>query len=245
MTRESGSPVAASASISPQRRRIHLMRHGAVDYFRADGRAVPPEGVALNDRGRAQADAAGRLFAEHGVRFDRVVTSGLARTRETAARVLAAAGQAAPVEAVAAFEEIRPGRLADLPADRIEDAFTGAFRARDDIEAQRFLGGESVGELLDRVLPAFQALLDDPQWSELLLVLHGGVNRALISRALAGRRAFFGGLEQLPACINLIDCGPDDLVVRAVNLAPTQWLQRDERLTTLEKLYAEYRRYVR
>jgi probable phosphoglycerate mutase len=221
------------------------MRHGAVDYFTPDGRAVPPEGVPLNSRGRAQADAAGRLFAEHGVSFDRVITSGLARTRETAERVLAAAGQGAAVESVPALEEIRPGRLAELPADQVEEAFTGAFRSRDDIEAQRFLGGESVGELLDRVLPAFEALLADRQWNELLLVLHGGVNRALISRALAGRRAFFGALEQLPACINLIDAGPADLVVRAVNLAPTQWLQRDERLTTLEKLYAEYRAYVR
>jgi probable phosphoglycerate mutase len=221
------------------------MRHGAVDYFTTDGRAVPPEGVPLNAHGRDQAEAAGRLFAEHGVRFDRVVTSGLARTRETAERVLAAAGQSAAIGEVAAFEEIRPGRLADLPAHQVEEAFLGAFRSRDDIEAQRFLGGESVGEMLDRVLPAFDALLADPDWSELLLVLHGGVNRALISRALAGRRAFFGSLEQLPACINLIDAGPADLVVRAVNLAPTQWLQRDERVTTLEKLYAEYRRYVR
>jgi probable phosphoglycerate mutase len=237
--------VAPKTSIPSARRRIHLMRHGAVDYFRPDGRAVPPDGVALNTRGREQADAAGRLFADHGVRFDRVVTSGLARTRETAERVLAAAGQRIGVEAVAAFEEIRPGRLAELPADQVEEAFTGAFRSRDDIEMQRFLGGESVGELLDRVLPAFDTLLADPHWNELLLVLHGGVNRALISRALAGRRAFFGALEQLPACINLIDAGPADLVVRAVNLAPTQWLQRDERLTTLEKLYAEYRAYVR
>lgn len=225
------------------RRRIHLMRHGAVDYFAPDGRAVPPESVALNAAGRAQADAAGRLFADHGVRFDRVMTSGLARTLETARRVLeAAASHPLPIAVEPAFEEIRPGRLADLPAHRVEEAFLGAFRARDDIESQRFLGGESVGELLDRVLPAFDALLADPGWTELLLVLHGGVNRALISRALAGRRAFFGPLEQLPACINLIDVGPADLVVRAVNLSPTQWLQRDERSTTLEKLYAEYRR---
>jgi probable phosphoglycerate mutase len=227
------------------RRRIHLMRHGSVDYFGSDGRAVPPEGVVLNDAGRAQADAAGRLFGEQGVRFDRVVTSGLPRTVETAGRVLGAAMQSLPIEVDARFEEIRPGRLADLPAHRVEEAFLGAFRAREDIEAQRFLGGESVGEMLDRVLPAFDALIADGGWTELLLVLHGGVNRALISRALAGRRAFFGPLEQLPACINLIDVGPADLVVRAVNLAPTQWLQPGERVTTLEKLYADYRRYVR
>src|SRR5258706_366845 len=42
----------------PQRRRVYLMRHGEVSYF-PDGRPVPPEGVPLNDEGRAQARAAG------------------------------------------------------------------------------------------------------------------------------------------------------------------------------------------
>ena len=72
----------------PVRRRLYLMRHGSVDYFTADGTPVPPHTVPLNDAGRAQADAAGALFAAAGVRFDRVLASGLARTVETAQRVL-------------------------------------------------------------------------------------------------------------------------------------------------------------
>jgi broad specificity phosphatase PhoE len=71
-------------------------------------------------------------------------------------------------------------------------------------------------------------------------VLHGGVNRALISRVLAGSRAFFGRIEQAPACINIIDVGADDLVLRGVNLAPTQWLHERERHTTMEKLLAQF-----
>ncbi|HEX7687609.1 MAG TPA: phosphoglycerate mutase family protein, partial [Burkholderiaceae bacterium] len=66
------------------------MRHGSVDYFAADGTPVPPYAVPLNATGRAQADAAGALFAQAGVAFDRVIASGLARTVETATRVLAA-----------------------------------------------------------------------------------------------------------------------------------------------------------
>jgi broad specificity phosphatase PhoE len=72
------------------RRRLFLMRHGSVTYFDASGRPYPPETVPLNDEGRAQADAAGHAFAAAGVRFDRVIVSGLPRTVETAARVLAA-----------------------------------------------------------------------------------------------------------------------------------------------------------
>lgn len=226
----------------PQRRRIYLMRHGSVDYFRADGSAAPPDTVALNEQGREQADAAGTLFAECEVNFDRVLTSGLARTVETAQRVLVAARQNLAIEIEPALQEIRPGRLADIPPEQVRDAFLGAFQAGPGIESQRFLGGESVGELLDRTLPAFDALLASPGWRNLLLVLHGGVNRALISRSLAGQRAFFGRLEQLPACINILDAGAGDLVVRAVNLAPMQWLQTREQSTTMEKLLMQYLR---
>src|SRR5687768_16713862 len=112
----------------PQRRRIYLMRHGSVDYFRADGSPVQPHTVPLNEAGRAQADAAGALYAECGVRFDKVIVSGLARTVETALRVLAAAGQSLPLEHEPALEEIRGGKLADIPPDEVEAAFLGAFQ---------------------------------------------------------------------------------------------------------------------
>jgi len=228
-------------SHKPQRRRIHLMRHGSVDYFRADGSPVHPHTVPLNEAGRQQADAAGALFAQCGVRFDKVIISGLNRTTETATRVLQAAGQSLPLEIEAELEEIRGGKLADIPPDEIEAAFLGAFTRG--IESQRFLGGESVGELLDRALPAFERILQRDDWSNLLMVLHGGVNRALLARAMTGTRGFFGRLEQLPACINIIDVGRhDDLVVRTVNLAPTQWLHQHESMTTMEKLLAQYLR---
>jgi len=224
------------------RRRIYLMRHGSVDYFRADGTPLPPLTVPLNASGRAQADAAGALYAQCGVRFDRVIVSGLQRTVETAERVLAAAGQYLPLEREPALEEIRGGRLSDIAPDEIEAAFLGAFQAAPGLEARRFLGGESVGELLDRALPAFQRIVARDDWTSLLMVLHGGINRALLARAMTGERAFFGALEQLPACINIVDVGADHMIVRAVNLAPTQWLHQHENQTTMEKLLAQYRR---
>jgi probable phosphoglycerate mutase len=225
-----------------KRRRIYLMRHGSVDYFRADGTPLPPLTVPLNAAGRTQADAAGQLYAACGVRFDRVVVSGLQRTVETAERVLAAAGQPLPLEHEPGLEEIRGGRLSDIAPEEIEAAFLGAFQSGPGLEQRRFLGGESVGEFLDRTLPAFERIVRRDDWTCLLLVLHGGVNRALLSRALTGERAFFGALEQLPACINIVDVGADHMIVRAVNLAPTQWLHQDESQTTMEKLLAQYLR---
>ena len=79
----------------------------------------------------------------------------------------------------------------------------------------------------------------DPKIRE---VVDESINRGLLSYALAGQRCYLGRMEQAPACINVLDVGPLDMVVRAVNLAPTQWLHERERHTTMEKLLAQFLR---
>ena len=226
------------------RRRIYLMRHGSVTYFDAAGKPVLPEQVPLNEAGRAEADGAGAAFAAAGVRFDRVITSSLPRTRETAARVLAVTGQEIEAEAWPELAEIRGGRLSNIPTDGLKRAFTGAFDGLVD-PGQRFLGGESVGELMDRVHPALERLRADADWDTALLVLHGGVNCAILSLALTGQRVFLGNLAQTAGCINALDVGADehDWVVRFVNYAPPAPLQATARATTMEELFRQYQTF--
>lgn len=228
---------------SQQRRRVYLMRHGSVTYFDAGGKPVLPESVPLNELGRAQATAAGRMFAGEQVRFDRVIVSGLPRTVETATRVLAETAQAIPIETWPELEEIRGGRLAAIPDAELLVAFTGAFEGMVG-EDKRFLGGESVGELMDRIHPAIERLRADQDWDTVLLVLHGGVNCAILSLALTGQRMFLGGLAQTAGCINALDVGRDarDWVLRFMNYAPPAPLQADTRATTMEQLYEQYRK---
>jgi probable phosphoglycerate mutase len=116
-----------------------------------------------------------------------------------------------------------------------------AFRGVVPLET-RFLGGESIGELFDRVLPELDALLADPGWDVLLLVLHGGVNRAILGRALTGERVFLGAFEQSPACINVVDVAADGAsIVRAVNHTAYDPAHADApRTTTMEHLWEEY-----
>jgi probable phosphoglycerate mutase len=219
------------------------MRHGSVTYFDEAGKPYLPESVSLNEDGRAQADAAGRAFAAAGVRFDRVIVSGLPRTVETAARVLAVTGQAIQAETWPELEEIRGGRLSAIPRNELKRAFTGAFEGLVPAD-RRFLGGESVGELMDRVHPAVARLRADPGWETVLLVLHGGVNCAILSLALTGQRLFLAGLAQAPGCINALDVGADerDWVVRCVNHSPPDPLQPGARATTMELLFEQYRK---
>lgn len=231
-----------TTELPARRRRIYLMRHGSVTYFDASGRPQLPETVPLNTDGRAQALAAGAAFAAQGVRFDRVIVSGLPRTLETAALVLSQTGQQIETETWPELAEIRGGRLSEIADDALRDAFVGAFAGMVE-EDRRFLNGEAIGSLLDRVHPAIARLRADPGWDTVLLVLHGGVNRAILSYALTGQRLFLGGLAQTAGCINVLDVGADalDWVVRIVNLSPPALLQTATRGTTMETLYEQYR----
>lgn len=215
------------------RRRIYLMRHGAVSYFDGTGRPVRPDEVTLDAEGRRQAAAAAELLEP--VVLDRVVASGLPRTMETAAIV----APGAEIEVWPELREIRGSRLDAIPERELEEAFVHAFRGVVPPD-KRFLGGESIGSLLDRVVPAVEGLAAEGGWDTALLVLHGAVNRAILSYALTGDRVFFGHFEQAPGCINVIDVG-DEWIVRAVNVAPTDLVHASTRLTTMEHYWSQYR----
>ncbi|GLV48997.1 phosphoglycerate mutase [Thermus sp. LT1-2-5] len=210
------------------RRRLLLLRHGEVDYF-PEGKPVPPEGVGLTDTGRKQAEAVGELLRE--VPLDLAIHTGVPRTEETLRILLK--GRNVPVEAWPEFQEIRPGRLKDLPDP--QRAFQEAFHPRD--LSERFLGGERYADFLARVLPTYERLLLRP-WDTLLLVAHGGVIRALLSYALTGKEGFLP-LEVHPCGLSILDLGEPPLL-RVHNLTPYELLPQT-RLSTMEALWLAYR----
>ena len=208
------------------------MRHGAVSYFEPDGRPVAPDDVPLTDEGREQALAARAIL--EGVGLDRVIASGLPRTTETAALV-------APEHELETWPELREitgERFSSIPAEELEETFVHAFRGVVPNE-KRFLGGETIGELFERVVPAVERLVADDAWDTALVVAHGAVNRAILSYALTGRRMFLGRFEQAPGCLNVLDVG-DDWIVRAVNVAPVDLVHRTTRQTTMELSWELY-----
>ena len=217
------------------RRRLYLMRHAEVSYFGDDGAPVDPRTVPLNQEGVEQALAVAESL--RGIELDRVVTSGLPRTLETAARV----APHVPAESWPDLGEIQGGRLSEIPDEALEREFVHAFRGVIPNES-RFLRGESIGELFDRVLPALERLVAGDGWNTALAVLHGGVNRAILSYALTGERMFLGHFEQAPACVNVLDVGDGgEWIVRAVNIAPYDILHLAHRSTTMERYWEEYR----
>lgn len=218
-------------------RRIYLMRHGEVSYFDDDGKPLGSSEAPLTERGRAQAEEVRKALA--GVAFDKAVVSGLPRTVQTGRIVLG--DRKLPLQVREEFQEIRRGNPDLIPDAELERSFRDAFRMGG--EQTPFLGGETRGALLDRVLPGIEALRGDRSWDTLLLVLHGAVNRALISYALSGGRSFYGNFEQSPACVNILELNPaleGEWVVRATNLKFYDPAHLESRATSMEGMLERY-----
>lgn len=202
------------------RRRIYLLRHGHVAYYDDAGRPLNPKLAELTERGRAEARAAGALLA--GVPLDRVVCSGLPRTRQTAE--LVAEGRGLTVEEDLAFLEIRAGRMAGVPKERREAEYIYGFE-RADAEGACFAGGDAFAAVRDRVVAGIERLALEPGWTHLALVAHDGVNRVVLSWACGAGLCALAAFEQDYGCVNILDVDVLDgrirrRLIRAVNLTP-------------------------
>jgi probable phosphoglycerate mutase len=154
-------------------RRVLVVRHGETDWNR-HGRMQGWAPVPLNRTGREQADRAGRYLARE-FDVDRLVTSDLARTRETADRVVAHVD--APVESDPGWRERHLGVYQGLTRADVVERFPAfaigetGFEAADRVPES----GESLLEVHDRVVAAWRSLLDDGAgWETAVVVTHGG-----------------------------------------------------------------------
>jgi probable phosphoglycerate mutase len=219
-----------------RRRRIHLMRHAEAEYIRPDGTRAPDSRVVpLTAKGRAEAAAMGQMMAE--IEFDRAICSGLRRTRETGAIVLGE--RKLELEIVPALEEIQGGDpIARAKLSPVDYAYA-MFRASE--PGACYAAGEPFADFVARVVPAFNHILNEPDWTNLLLVAHGGVNRAILTDVTGAGLAAFGTFEQDSACLNVIDidtCLDTGAVlrriVRGINITAEDPVKRTRRLMTLE-----------
>lgn len=202
------------------RRRIYLMRHGAVSYVSQSGKPVDPGDVKLTQEGISQAEAAREMLATIG--FDRIVSSDLPRAKQTAGIVRGE--RSVELEEEPGFTELRGGRISQMPEERRAAEFVyGLERAY--LPGATFAGGEVFADFEARVVDALEKLLSEPGWVRMLLVAHDGVNRMLLAHACGAGLRGLGAFEQDMGCINVLDFDIiDGRVVRsllkAVNVTP-------------------------
>lgn len=183
-----------------RRRRIYLMRHAEAAYFNEAGaRVAEPNSVPLTPNGRLQALAMADWLAP--VSFDRAICSGLPRTIETAGIVLG--GRDLTLETSPALAEIRGADMDERARLSPSDYAYSMFRAGE--PGATFAAGEAFAAFRDRVLPAFIDILQDNAWTNLLLVCHGGTNRAILTWFLGLGLDAFGQFEQDSCCLNILD----------------------------------------
>ena len=223
--------------MSTLRRRIVLMRHGHVSYYDAAGQPLNPKLAPLTDQGRAQVRAAANALA--GVPFDRIVCSGLPRTRETAEIV--AAGHGLPVEDEPGFLEIRAGRYRLIPKEERTAAYLYGFENAHLPDA-RFAGGDVIADVQARVVGALERLLREPGWTHLLLAGHDGVNRLLLSWACGAGLAAVGAFDQDYSAFNVLDFDVTDgqitrRFLKAVNVTPDNLAKAGAYETSMEQVF--------
>lgn len=226
------------------RRRIYLMRHGHVDYFRDALRMGGADFVHLTEQGHAEARAAGEALAH--IPFDRAVISGLARTRLTAEEVLAAQEAPAPeLEEEPRLKEIGGGKPLRLDSRaKMAAAIARAFDRAADPGASIGEDGETFEAAFARSTAAVMDLLAAPGWVRMLIVAHEGVNRLLLSWACGAGLNAAGAFEQDTGCINLLDADMagkgqvERLLLKSVNLTPYDYTKHGMNRTSLEAIFA-------
>jgi probable phosphoglycerate mutase len=176
-------------------RRLYLVRHGEADTPTADGHLLSHVPIPLTERGRWQAERLREAFA--GVPAPVVHASDIARTTETAQGL---AGPERPVRPNAGLRELSLGDFDGAHADEILAAAPGFL-----IDPDAALpGGESIRDVAERAGPALDAILAG-EADELIVVAHGGVNRALLGRLLRLPMDRAMAIRQDWACVNVLE----------------------------------------
>ena len=157
--------------------RLLLVRHGETDW-NAAGRIQGCTDTPLNARGRAQAAALAEKLRSSEERAEALYTSPLRRARETAAIV--GAELALEPETVEALREISFGVWEGCSWEEIQRRWPREFAWCEGDRLRRSPpGGESYGQLMERALPAVEAIRRAPGGTA-VAICHSAVIRAVL-----------------------------------------------------------------
>ena len=146
---------------------LYLVRHGETDWNRAR-RIQGTTDIPLNDTGREQARATGRLLS--GRQWDGIVASPLSRAFETAQIIAEELGLPEPTP-LEALVERNYGEAEGLTGDELAARFPGETPVE---------GREERSAVAERALPALVELAGHGPDRSIIVVSHGGVIRTVL-----------------------------------------------------------------
>ena len=197
-------------------RRLVLVRHGRTAW-NAEGRAQGHADVSLDDEGRAQAEAMAAVVADYDPTV--LVTSDLARARETAAFLEKATGLTAREDH--RLREYELGERTGLTAQEFGERM-GTPPASWDAHAHvDVAGAESSDDVARRIVPALAEVLDGLQDDETaVVVMHGAALRVAMAGVLGWPISTAASMESMRNCAwaVLAETGDGPLRLAAYNL---------------------------
>lgn len=158
-------------------KKIYLIRHGQTDFNLKN--IVQGSGVnsSLNDTGRKQAEAFYKAWKH--ISFDAVYTSKLVRTQESVQKFI---DDGIKHISLVGLNEISWGKKEGQPITPEEDAYYHHMlkqwqEGKTDL---RIEGGESPEEVVVRMKPALEIILNQEKEETILICMHGRAIRILL-----------------------------------------------------------------
>lgn len=194
--------------------RVYLIRHGQINGYEN----LPVYGhtdVDLTETGVVQMkQMADRLRL---VELKAIYSSDLKRST-TSARLIAQYHDV-PSFFLPELREMYFGDWEGMTLSEIRSRFPNELQKRqtDLLNYKISGGGESVGHFSERITSFFESILVKQKGNNIAMVVHGGVNRIILCKALGLDLSRMFNIHQDYGCLNIIDYFPDSALVRLVN----------------------------
>lgn len=160
---------------------LYIVRHGRTES-NASGLLLGHADPSLDALGRLQAERAARsLSPSGGVTLDRIITSPLARARQTAGALADRTPTRLEVTVDERFIELDYGEWDQIPISDIRPAQWRAWQADVHFAPP---GGESLAELHERVVPALDELVEEARERDIAIVSHVSPIKSIVAWAL-------------------------------------------------------------
>lgn len=182
--------------------RIYLIRHGSTTLSAEDRFSGGTE-VDLSDEGRWQASCLARRLIDDNITA--IYCSPMRRTVQTAG-IIAEPIHLTPV-AREGLREIHHGRWETMTRQDVQAQYPEEYASwQEDPFTFAPIGGESGVMVMARALPVIREIVVQHVGQTVAIVSHKATIRLVLSSLLGfDARGYRDRLEQLPACLNILD----------------------------------------
>ena len=224
-------PLSVPATYSTK---VILVRHARTTYNEQQRYQGSSDESVLTEKGYQNAYATGLTLKKYN--FDAIYTSPLNRVRQTTQEILTAMGNkdyVAPVYSDRLLTEIGMSYWQGLYYQEVKEKFTEAYNCwQNTPHLFSFNNIYPVLELFEKARLFWQKVLSQHRGQTILVVAHGGTNRALISTAVDLQPEKYHSLQQS-------NCGISCLEFTSRNNSKLKYLNATDHLgETLPKLKA-------